>query len=179
VAKRANPTLPILQPIKSEHGVELDMPYLIDGHNLIPKLGLRLDSVDDEMELITILQEFSRLERRQVEVFFDGAPAPLAGTRKLGTVTAHFVRLGTTADNAIRNRLKALGKSARNWTVVSSDRQVQAEARTVLAEAISSDSFVGMLKQSHKPGSKPNHERKLSQEEVEDWLKLFEQRRHK
>jgi predicted RNA-binding protein with PIN domain len=155
------------------------MPYLIDGHNLIPKLGLRLDSVDDEMELIAILQEFCRLERRQVEVFFDGAPATQAGTRKLGAVTAHFVRLGATADDAIRNRLKALGKSARNWTVVSSDRQVQADARAVFAETISSDAFVGMLKQSRKPDAKPNRERKLSQEEVEDWLKLFEQRRHK
>src|SRR4030095_6718911 len=86
--------------------VQLAMPYLIDGHNLIPKLGLRLDSPDDEMELIAILQEFSRLERRQVEVFFDGAPAGQARTRKLGSVTAHFVRLGTTADDAIRNRLK-------------------------------------------------------------------------
>ena len=44
------------------------MPYLIDGHNLIPKLGLRLDSMDDEMELIAILQEFCRVERRQVDV---------------------------------------------------------------------------------------------------------------
>src|SRR5512145_1541175 len=113
------------------------MPYLIDGHNLIPNLGLRLDSVDDEMELIAILQEFCRLERKQAEVFFDGAPAPQAGTRKLGAVTAHFVRLGATADNAICDRLKTLRKSARNWTVVSSDRQVQAEARAALAEVIS------------------------------------------
>ena len=155
------------------------MPYLIDGHNLIPKLGLRLDSMDDEMELIAILQEFCRLERRQVEVFFDGAPTPHAGTRKLGAVTAHFVRLGATADNAIRNRLKNLGKSAKNWTVVSSDRQVQAEARAALAEVISSDSFAGVLKQSRNSAPKPNNERKLSQKEVDDWLKLFEERRHK
>src|SRR5918996_1831194 len=130
------------------------MPYLIDGHNLIPKLGLRLDSIDDEMELITILQEFCRLEQRQVEVFFDGAPAPQAGTRKLGAITAHFVRLGATADNAIRIRLKKLGKSARNWTVVSSDRQVQAEARAVHAEVISSDSFAAMLQQARNTAPK-------------------------
>ena len=80
------------------------MPYLIDGHNLIPRVGLRLDSMDDEMELIGILQEFCKLEHRQVEVFFDGAPALHAGARKLGAVTAHFVRLGTTADNAIPSR---------------------------------------------------------------------------
>jgi predicted RNA-binding protein with PIN domain len=155
------------------------MPYLIDGHNLIPKLGLRLDSIDDEMELVAILQEFCRSEQKKVEVYFDGAPASQAGTRKLGTVIAHFVRLGNSADNAIRGRLKALGKSARNWTVVSSDRQVQAEAHAAQAEVVSSESFAGMLKKSLTPAPKPNNERKLSQQEVEDWLKFFEERRHK
>jgi len=154
------------------------MPYLIDGHNLIPKLGLRLDSMDDEMELIGILQEFCRLERKQAEVFFDGAPAPHAGTRKLGAVTTHFVRLGATADDVIHKRLKILGKGARNWTVVSSDRQVQAEARAASAEVISSDTFAGMLKQARASAPKPNPERKLSQKEIDDWLKLFEERGH-
>jgi predicted RNA-binding protein with PIN domain len=152
------------------------MPYLIDGHNLIPKLGLRLDSIDDEMELVGILQEFCRREQRQVEVFFDGAPATHAGTRKLGSVTAQFVRLGTTADDAIRNRLKRLGKSAKNWTVVSSDRQVQAEARAVHAEVVSSELFAAMLKQARDSVPKPGDERNLSPKEVDDWLKLFEER---
>ena len=155
------------------------MPYLIDGHNLIPKLGLHLDSIDDEMELISILQEFCRRTRKQIEVFFDGAPTPHAGTRKLGAVTAHFVRLGTTADNAIRNRVKRLGKSAKNWTVVSSDRQVQAEARAAHTEVVSSDSFASLLKQTRNSASKSTDERKLSKQEVDDWLKLFEERRNK
>jgi predicted RNA-binding protein with PIN domain len=167
----------LLNKIKGK--VQLDMPYLIDGHNLIPKLGLQLDSIDDEMELIAILQEFCRLERRQVEVFFDGAPAAQAGTRKQGAVTAHFVRLGDTADNAIRNRLKKLGKSAKNWTVVSSDRQVQAESRAAHAEVVSSEAFAGMLKHARDASPKPDRERKLSAKEVDDWLKLFEERRRK
>ncbi len=149
------------------------MPYLMDGHNLIPRLGLRLDSVDDEMELIAILQEFCRMERKQVEVYFDGAPTPQAGTRKLGVVTAHFVRLGATADNAIRIRLKKLGRAAKNWTVVSSDRQVQAEAQAAHAEVISSNSFAKLLKQARDSAPKSAEDRKLSQKEVDDWLKLF------
>lgn len=153
------------------------MPYLIDGHNLIPKLGLRLDSVDDEMELIVILQEFYRIERKQVEVYFDGAPTSQAGTRKLGAVNAHFVQLGATADNAIRNRLKKLSKSAKNWIVVSSDRQVQAEARAVHAEVLSSDSFAKILVRARNSAPKPTDERKLSQKEVDDWLKLFGRKR--
>ena len=149
------------------------MPYLIDGHNLIPKLGLRLDSLDDELELIAILQEFARVERRQVEVYFDGAPTPHAGTRKLGSVTAHFIPLTTTADHAIRDRLKRLGKAAKNWTVVSSDHQVQVEARAVRAEVISSESFAGILRQPRKATRKPKDDRDLSTQEVADWLKLF------
>lgn len=155
------------------------MPYLIDGHNLIPKLGLRLDSMDDEMELIAILQEYCRIERKQVEVYFDGAPTQQAGTRKHGSVTAHFVPLKSTADNAIRQRLKTMGKSARNWSVVSSDHRVQLEAREARAEIISSDVFANTLKQARNSAPKPTDNRNLSSQEVDDWLKLFEQRRHK
>ena len=149
------------------------MPYLIDGHNLIPKLGLRLDSPDDEMELVGILQEFCRLRRREVEVYFDGAPVGQASIKKFGIVTAHFVRLGTTADSAIKTRLEKLGRAARNWIVVSSDHEVQSSARTVHADVISSDKFVGWLKKSHPQKSKSNTENTLSSEEVEEWLKVF------
>ncbi|MGE5378852.1 MAG: NYN domain-containing protein [Bacteroidota bacterium] len=150
------------------------MPYLIDGHNLIPKLGLRLDSMDDENELIAILNEYCRLSRKTVEVYFDGAPAPHAGTRKLGSVTAHFVRLGSSADEAIRRRLQKMGKSAKNWTVVTSDRQVQAEARSAQAEVVSSETFSALLKEARSTAPKTSQDRKLSPGEVEEWLNLFQ-----
>jgi predicted RNA-binding protein with PIN domain len=155
------------------------MPYLIDGHNLIPKLGLSLDSTDDEAELISILQEFCRLQRKQAEVYFDGAPAPHAGTRKLGTVTAHFVPLGRTADEAIRRYLKRLGKNSKNWTVVTSDRQVQAEARAVHAEIISSDAFAKQLRQAPHPAARISSDRELSDAEVDEWMQIFEKRGRK
>jgi predicted RNA-binding protein with PIN domain len=135
--------------------------------------------MDDEMELIAILQEYCRIERKQVEVYFDGAPTQQAGTRKHGSVTAHFVTQKSTADNAIRNRLKTMGKSARNWSVVSSDHRVQLEAREARAEVISSDVFASTLKQARNSAPKPTDNCKLSSQEVDDWLKLFEQRRHK
>lgn len=150
------------------------MPYLIDGHNLIPKLGLRLDSPDDEMELVAILQEFARLERRQVEVYFDGAPAGQAGTRKLGTVKAHFVPLGQTADNAIRARLKKMGRSAKNWSVVSSDHQVQNDARAAQAQILSSEEFSGLIQRARASASRfSGDETKLPPDEVKEWLDLF------
>lgn len=152
------------------------MPYLIDGHNLIPKLGLRLDSPDDEMELVAILQEFSRLSRHTVEVYFDGAPTGQSGTRKFGMVTAHFVRLGTTADSAIKVRLKQMGRAARNWIVVSSDHEVQNAAHALGASVVSSDQFSRLLKKSNRHTSTSSGESKMSSDELDDWLKLFDKK---
>lgn len=150
------------------------MPYLIDGHNLIPKVGLRLDSIDDEMQLVRILQEFARLKRQQVEVYFDGAPIGQVGARSLGTVRAHFVQLGQTADSAIRTRLNKMGRDAKNWTVVSSDREVQSAARVNQAQFISSEEFVKMLRTASSSAPKAGTDgKKLSSTEVDEWLKLF------
>jgi len=155
------------------------MAYLIDGHNLIPKLGLRLDSPDDEMELIAILQEFARLKRQQLEVYFDGAPIGHAGTQTFGTIRAHFVRLGQTADNAIRARLNKMGRSAKNWSVVSSDREVQSAARVNQAQYISSEEFVQIIIQTRNSAIKVNtQDKKISEQEVQDWLKLFNDKKH-
>ena len=149
------------------------MPFLIDGHNLIPKLGLRLDSPDDEMQLVDILQEFCRLQRCQADVYFDGAPAGQARTQKHGVVTSHFVRLGTTADSAIKLHLEKLGRAARNWMVVSSDHAVQISARQVHAQVVSSEEFAGLLRSIPDPTSASSPDPRLSSDEVEEWLKLF------
>ena len=44
------------------------MPYIIDGHNLIPHVGLRLNALDDEMALVEMLREFCRVKKKRVEV---------------------------------------------------------------------------------------------------------------
>jgi predicted RNA-binding protein with PIN domain len=149
------------------------MPYLIDGHNLIPKLGLRLDSPDDELELVGVLQEFARLARREAEVFFDGAPTGEARTQKFGLIKAHFIRLGTTADAAIKARLRILGRTARNWTVVSSDHEVQNAARAAQASVVSSEEFARQLKKLRSIGAGTEPEKELSEQEVREWLKVF------
>ncbi len=152
------------------------MPLIIDGHNLIPKIpGLTLQAIDDEMQLVELLQEYCTRSRRQVEVFFDNAPPGMPRARNFGSVTARFVRAGLTADQAIREKLVRLGKAARNWTVVSSDHQVQAAARSVRAQVVSAEAFTLHLQQTleSSPAKSAEPEDKLSPEEVDHWLKLF------
>jgi predicted RNA-binding protein with PIN domain len=153
------------------------MPYLIDGHNLIPKIpGLTLQAIDDEIQLVLLLQEFCRLERKGAEVFFDNAPPGQGRARRYGMVTARFVRQGMTADLAIGNRLKKLGGAARNWTVVSSDHQVQNFARAARAHYISSEDFAVRLSQTLQAGAKnteETYESDLDPEELDYWMRLF------
>jgi len=151
------------------------MPYLIDGHNLIPKIGLRLDALDDEMELLARLNEFARLSRKtRLEVYFDGAPPLQAGFRQIGLIKAHFVRHGKIADDPIRDRLLALGKQAQNWVVVSSDRMVQANARAAHATLLTSEEFSTLVQQTLHAGP-PAGESKtpMSTRELDDWLAIF------
>lgn len=157
------------------------MPYLIDGHNLIPKIpGLRLGSVDDEMQLVMLLQDFCRLSRKQVEVYFDQAAPGQSGKRKLGMVSAHFVSSGRTADQAIQQRIGKIGRSARNWIVVSSDRSVQLSARQAGARVLSSEGFADLLRHTLEQSPSANQDKSdsfLSPEEVEEWLDLFHPKR--
>lgn len=151
------------------------MMILIDGHNLIPHVpGISLTDPDDEGELVRVLQQYCRLRRKTVEVYFDRAPIGQAGTRQMGQVRATFVRSGITADEAIMARLQALGKRARNAQVVSSDRQVQQAARAAHASVVPSDDFARELARmmTEEPELDPRN-RLLSEDELTDWEAMF------
>lgn len=162
------------------------MRLLIDGHNLIPYMpGLDLSQMDDESGLLGFLQDYARQSRHTLEVFFDGAPQDKAGTRQQGILTVHAVTLGSTADEAIRRRLQQLGPRSRETAVVSSDRQVQSEAKARGARTIHSDQFArelaGYLPQKkEKPvrtapvaQAKPKAAPPLPADEVQEWMRIF------
>jgi len=171
--------------------------YLVDGHNLIPKLpGLSLSELNDEIRLIEMLQVFSRLRRKKIEVFFDGAPAGNAGSRAYGAIRAHFVRAGGTADEAIRLRLEQLGAQARETLVITSDHRVQSEARAHHAKFLDSELFARELLQVphspippkepqpavKKPAGPPQppkstkEDPSLSSDQLAEWMEIFKKK---
>jgi hypothetical protein len=149
------------------------MPYIIDGHNLIPKAGISLADADDEHELIRLLQEFARLKRTKIDVYFDGAPPGRVGSRKHGSITAHFVRQTSSADDAIRKRLHTLGKDAPNWIVVTDDHAVQNSVRANKIPLLSTRDFLGEL-HTLRRRAVIRGEKQLSENEIGEWLKLFD-----
>ncbi len=155
------------------------MPYLIDGHNLIPKIpGLSLQAHDDEQQLVDLIQAFCRARRQKAEVFFDLAAPGHAGSRQVGLVKVHFISRSSNADDAIRRRLEQIGREAPNWQVVSSDHQVQAEARSRHAKVVSAESFAAILAPSGIMDEKPpKGELEPTPGEIDEWLRIFSKRR--
>jgi len=151
------------------------MPYLVDGHNLIPYIpGLSLKDMDDEIALISVLQGFASQRKTRVEVYFDQAPATQAGSRSFGSVKAHFVRQNSTADKAIINRLTQMGKDAKNWTVVTSDREILVEATSAHSKILKSAEFAAELKSVNSGSSDKEDTPEVSDGEVDYWLGQFD-----
>ena len=147
------------------------MPFLIDGHNLIPHIrGLSLSQLDDELVLIDLLNSYFKKERKNAVVFFDRAAPGGEQEIRRGFVTAHFTRPPLNADQAIRNAVRGLGRSAANYTVITSDNEVADNARRQGARVISSAEFARTLS---APGKSRKSGKQEPVEDVDYWLKVF------
>lgn len=151
------------------------MRYLIDGHNLIPKIkGMSLQDLDDEQKLVTLLNRFSKKARTQVEVYFDKAPIDSARSIKIGAIKVHFIKIGSSADAAIIERFMKIGKSIQGITAVSSDHAIQNAALRMKIKVLTSEEFASQMqvKLARREGTITN-EAPLSEDEVNEWLRLF------
>jgi uncharacterized protein len=160
-------------PLQQGHIV----PFIIDGHNLIPKIaGIDLSDADDEMQLVEMLQDFCRITRKKVEVYFDNAPPGQPRKRQFGNVSVNFIRAGSSADQAIKHKISQLKRSAANWTLVSSDLDIQSYARRAKAKISSSEQFAAHLMQilsQADAGQQDNDRQDLSANDLQEWFKLF------
>lgn len=154
------------------------MPYIIDGHNLIPKIpGINLHDLDDEQKLIDLLQDYARVGQVSLEVYFDRAPVGRAKTTQRGRVKVIFVTDKTIADERIIKRIRTLGNSASNWVVVTSDRRIQADAKESRAKSMSSEEFANMLEITlEQDRTRRSSDQTMSDTELDSWLKLFNQK---
>jgi hypothetical protein len=155
------------------------MPYMIDGHNLIPHIpNISLRDPDDEARLIELLIAFCSKVNKRATVYFDRGARGWQDPMLMGGVTARFIAAPRTADQAISSHLGNLRGEARNWTVVSSDREVQRSAKSAGSRILSSREFAHLLHPAaprieeipEKP-SEPD-----SEEEIAFWEKLFQRK---
>ena len=153
------------------------MPLLVDGHNLIGQIStISLADPDDEAQLVMLLRGYATRKRgRQVIVVFDhgvyGHPQRLDGYG----VRCYFAKSPQDADAQLIKRLTGLSRPG-DWTLVTSDRDIAEAARERGVRVISSQAFAAQLLGEPTPTQAPmeeKHDVRLSEAEVEEWLRLF------
>jgi predicted RNA-binding protein with PIN domain len=144
--------------------------------------GLRLDDPNDEEKLVVYLHRYSARTGHRVVVIFDaGEGYHPAETQKRGRVTVQFAPHGQTADQLIKQQLSRV-KNPQEVIVVSSDRAVQQAARQAGVRVLTAPEFTRQLWQTSAAGSEDvdpgsQTEVKLSADEVNEWLKLFKNKK--
>lgn len=152
------------------------MPYLIDGHNLIAKLpDIDLSDPDDEAKLVNKLKGFVARRRTTCTVIFDGGLPGGASTLSTRSVKVIFAAAHhADADALIKRRIHKT-RDARNWTLVTSDRKILAEARSQRMRQMSAADFArelarGARTRSHGEEAEPPPQ---TDEEIDEWLDIF------
>ena len=160
------------------------MHYLIDGHNLIAKMpDIALDDPNDEALLVLRLRSWAAGSRkRQITVIFDrGLPGGRSKFLSGGQVEVIFAPEGQTADALLISRIRRAANPA-EYTLISSDRQVLDVARDRRMRHIPAKVFAERLGEAGRkkaatpkaPARDKAHEPEMSQEEVAEWLSIFE-----
>ncbi len=146
------------------------MPVLIDGNNVMHRLPAGERTREGLRRRVLGLAHRQRI---RLEVIFDGPPPD--GTppvEPLGAVTIRYS--GTrTADDLIVARIPR-GASARDWTVVTDDRELV--RRVTAAGARTLRALEWLRRTAPPPGEHEAKPDTPSPGEIQEWLDIFSNR---
>jgi predicted RNA-binding protein with PIN domain len=143
------------------------MPVLIDGNNLLHRLAPAAHSRADVRRLVL---DVCRHRTTRITVVFDGPPPSGSPSDELlGSVT--IVYSGAEEADAVIVRKLPAGRRARNWLVVTDDRELAARVRQRGAEVRRVRDWLDRRQQP--PRRRTRAEPKLSSREVAEWQEYF------
>jgi predicted RNA-binding protein with PIN domain len=153
--------------------------YLIDGHNLIGAgliPGIHLAQEDDERRLMDYLRlRRDRLNQAVVVVFDGGVPGGVAHELSGGGVSAVFAaQYRGDADAIILGRVR---QNPKTCIVVTNDHELRDRCQAEGARVLTAAEFVALLnrppRQRTTAGPSAKEDPRLSDAEIETWLRLF------
>ncbi len=151
------------------------MPYLVDGNNLAHALGFSNGAQADRESCARTVGVFCRVQGAQATVIFDG-PAP-AGSRGAGQTDRMRIVFSEakSADDLIL-QLLAGSTTARDFTVITSDKSLGDKARHMGARVEKAHEFARRLDRPSKAVG-PRSEKpalKETSEQIDAWLAVFD-----
>ncbi|MFC2155163.1 NYN domain-containing protein [Acidobacteriota bacterium] len=156
------------------------MPYIIDGNNLIGSSpDIALEDPGARKKIVEIVRKYQQSKRSSVIIVFDGEPDDVFHRQLLNEkFTVVYPRFGNSADDEIK---RILGRYTyfKDVVLVTSDRELKFYARKKGARIVNSTEFHYELRRYYRvQGIKESKQKRinarLSDNEVDQWLKIFE-----
>ena len=155
------------------------MPYIIDGNNLIGSSpDISLEESGARQKVLHIVRKFQQNRNNKVIVVFDGKPDGATHHQELGPkFQIIYPQYGESADDEIKRILDSYS-DFRDVVLVTSDRELKSFARRLGARTVNSIEFYFRLKREYRETDKKEEslkriETRLSDQEVDQWMKVF------
>lgn len=155
------------------------MLFIIDGNNLFWSVGNLPEAAEynSDFQLCRIIGRYLGAIGETGQIIFDGTgPADKRGFENIGNLEVFFAGLGSDADTAIEDKIKA-SSGTRELVIVSSDRRLRRAARASGASAVKSEDFWDKLRKElkrKKTAKEPTGKRQgLTESETKRWLEFF------
>jgi predicted RNA-binding protein with PIN domain len=157
------------------------MPCIIDGNNLIGSIpDITLDDPKARRKVIEIVRKYQENKKNAVIIVFDGEPDGNFHRQPLNEkFTVIYPRYGDSADDEIKRILNRY-TYFKDVTLVTSDRELKTFAKKKGARTINSIEFHYELRRKYRAqGIKENNQKRidarLSDNEIDQWMKIFEE----
>lgn len=155
------------------------MPYIIDGNNLIGCApDFSLGDPEARGKMVAIIRKFQESRNTKVTVVFDGEPQGSERHNPINSkLTVVYPRFGLSADDEIKGMLEN-GQHAKETVLVTTDRELKSFAKEKGVRTVNSIEFFFTLKkafvsQGRKEETLKRVNTRVSKNEVEQWLKIF------
>jgi len=155
------------------------MAYIIDGNNLIGSApDFSLADPEARVKIVSLVRKFQESKNAKVTLVFDGEPRGSELRSPINAkLTVVYPRYGLTADDEIKRILDNY-QQLKEIVLVTTDRELKKYAREKGARTINSIEFYFTLKknllcQGKKEETLKRVNTRVSQNEVEQWLKIF------
>jgi predicted RNA-binding protein with PIN domain len=157
------------------------MPYIIDGNNLMgSSADISPDDPQARVKLVHFVRRFQENRKNNVIIVFDGVPENGLHREELSPkFSVRYPLSGSSADEEIKHILDGLNYF-KDVVLVTSDRELKTYAREKGARTVNSVEFYYELKRVSrisgiKEESKKRIDAGLSDHEVDQWMKIFEE----
>ena len=155
------------------------MAYIVDGNNLIGSApDFSLGDPESRGKMVSLIRKFQESKNTKITVVFDGEPQGSELKNPINAkLTVVYPRYGLTADDEIKHILDNY-QQLKEIVLVTTDRELKKYAKDKGARTINSIEFYFTLKKAFLSQGKKEETLKrvntrVSQNEVEQWLKIF------